>query len=186
MESISNQPVNLQQQQQQHSHTPQQQQHHQQQPQQQQQGTRPSQFHVASGQMIQTSPNVKRQTRKNRVNFTPEQLEVLEKAFDGNPYPDAVKREDIAKQADLPETRVQVNLGKLNGDLNLPNKTTQYSKKNLPADVKSQHYCLKSITIMSTLIKLPKIITGISAKTGRCCPSSNTLLWHAPETSFIG
>ena len=69
--------------------------------------------------MIQNSPNVKRQTRKNRVNFTQEQLEVLEKAFEGNPYPDAVKREDIAKQADLPETRVQVNMKISNDYLNM-------------------------------------------------------------------
>lgn len=102
-ESIAHQQqVNLQQQQ--HHSQPQQQQ----QQQQQQQGSRQNQFQFPNGQGVQTSPNVKRQTRKNRVNFTPEQLEVLEKAFEGNPYPDAIKREEIAKEADLPETRVQV------------------------------------------------------------------------------
>ena len=49
----------------------------------------------------------KRTGRKNRVNFTPEQLAILESAFEETPYPDAIRRESIAAKADLPEGRVQ-------------------------------------------------------------------------------
>lgn len=117
--------VHAQQQAQQRPHKPQQQQSHQQQqqPLEQQQLNEPNQqqqqrestpqppFQIVAGPIIpviQNMPSGKRQTRKNRVNFTSEQLELLEKAFESTPYPDAVKREEIAKVAELPETRVQV------------------------------------------------------------------------------
>lgn len=66
------------------------------------------QYQLSNGQSVQSSSSVKRQARKNRVNFTQDQLTVLEKAFEVSAYPDAMKREEIAKLADLPETRVQV------------------------------------------------------------------------------
>eukprot|EP00794_Sanderia_malayensis_P007594 gene7594-8434_t len=92
--------------------------HHNQQPQQQQQQQFQMQSNTPTMQNVSSSSaaaagnnsnsNSKRQTRKNRVNFNTEQLDILEKAFAMTSYPDATKREEIAKMADLPETRVQV------------------------------------------------------------------------------
>ena len=114
VESMAAQQIQLaqqqsQQQQQQHQQQQQSQQHQQLQQSQQQSSFGQHQYQVSNVQITQTGPSAKRQTRKNRVNFTSDQLEVLEKAFEETAYPDAIKREEIAKLADLPETRVQVS-----------------------------------------------------------------------------
>ncbi|XGW10432.1 hypothetical protein V3C99_012153 [Haemonchus contortus] len=46
------------------------------------------------------------ESRRNRTSFTAEQLETLENAFKMNTYPDAVEREQIAKQTGLTEEKI--------------------------------------------------------------------------------
>ncbi|KAI6183761.1 Protein gooseberry [Aphelenchoides bicaudatus] len=45
---------------------------------------------------------------RSRTYFTPEQVEMLEKAYDSNPYPDQTEKEQIALKSGLNENKVQV------------------------------------------------------------------------------
>lgn len=49
-----------------------------------------------------------RKLRRSRTSFTPDQLEILEKAFQTNHYPDVITRENLANRTKLAEPRIQV------------------------------------------------------------------------------
>lgn len=46
---------------------------------------------------------------RSRTYFTPEQVEMLEKAYDSNPYPDQNEKEQIASKSGLNENKVQAS-----------------------------------------------------------------------------
>ncbi|XP_061179104.1 homeobox protein Hox-A3-like [Saccostrea echinata] len=46
--------------------------------------------------------------KKARTNYTPQQVQTLEKVFHENPYPDAEKMEELSKELEIPESKLKV------------------------------------------------------------------------------
>uniref|UniRef100_A0A914LDX8 Homeobox domain-containing protein n=1 Tax=Meloidogyne incognita TaxID=6306 RepID=A0A914LDX8_MELIC len=68
---------------------------------------------IFAGQSLQTTNSLKtdekrKVARRNRTAFTDSQLEELENCFEHQQYPDVSVRDKLAKQTNLPESKIQV------------------------------------------------------------------------------
>lgn len=61
------------------------------------------------GKKLNSTVPAQQQKRRNRTSFTPEQLQLLERAFQDSQYPDTARREKLAKETNLMESKIQVN-----------------------------------------------------------------------------
>lgn len=60
------------------------------------------------GLLVTNAPPPIRQ-RRQRTNFTAETLKLLEELFEKNPYPDIIERENMAREFNTTEDRIQVS-----------------------------------------------------------------------------
>lgn len=70
--------------------------------------TIPRRYIIAHAVSGPSTDNEEKKLRRNRTAFTENQLEELEKCFQNCQYPDVNVREKLAKETQLPESRIQV------------------------------------------------------------------------------
>ncbi|XP_060096961.1 homeobox protein prophet of Pit-1-like [Heteronotia binoei] len=63
---------------------------------------------AAGGDAFNQNASFQGGDRRRRTRFTPKQLEALEEAFQKNPYPGFVEREELSRRTGVPESRTQV------------------------------------------------------------------------------